>query len=80
MMEYFAATGMGNKLAGFVGQLSKGAGEFQVFTGIAIFCTLFKFSLAYLKTIKKINSRCGGFEYSKWIRIIFLRKSSFRTS
>ena len=41
MGAYFAATGLGNKVAGFVGQLSEGAGEFQVFTGIAIFCTLF---------------------------------------
>ena len=56
MGAYFAATGMGNKLAGFVGQLSEGAGEFQVFTGIAIFCTLFGILvLLILKPLKRLT-------------------------
>ena len=56
MGAYFAATGMGNKLAGFVGQLSEGAGEFQVFTGIAIFCTLFGILVLFiLKPLKRLT-------------------------
>jgi|TARA_B100000530_G_scaffold220570_1_gene141751 POT family proton-dependent oligopeptide transporter len=56
MGAYFAATGLGNKVAGFVGQLSEGAGEFQVFTGIAIFCTLFGILvLLLLKPLKRLT-------------------------
>jgi|TARA_B100002019_G_C21254179_1_gene592912 POT family proton-dependent oligopeptide transporter len=56
MGAYFAATGLGNKVAGFVGQLSEGAGEFQVFTGIAIFCTLFGvLVLMILKPLKRLT-------------------------
>ena len=56
MGAYFAATGLGNKVAGFVGQLSEGAGEFQVFTGIAIFCTLFGILvLLILKPLKRLT-------------------------
>tara|TARA_S200000501_G_scaffold372918_1_gene418982 strand:+ start:85 stop:1470 length:1386 start_codon:yes stop_codon:yes gene_type:complete len=56
MGAYFAATGVGNKLAGFVGQLSEGAGEFQVFTGIAIFCTLFGILVLFiLKPLKRLT-------------------------
>ena len=38
---YFAATGLGNKVAGLVGELAQTAGELEVFTGIFIFCVLF---------------------------------------
>lgn len=56
MGAYFAATGIGNKVAGFVGQLSEGAGEFQVFTGIAIFCILFGILvLLLLKPLKRLT-------------------------
>lgn len=56
MGAYFAATGLGNKVAGFVGELSEGAGEFQVFTGIAIFCTLFGvLIIAILKPLKRLT-------------------------
>jgi POT family proton-dependent oligopeptide transporter len=56
MGAYFAATGLGNKVAGFVGEMSEGAGEFQVFTGIAIFCTLFGvLILAILKPLKRLT-------------------------
>lgn len=40
MGAYFAATGIGNKVAGWVGEWSQSAGELEIFTGIAIFCTL----------------------------------------
>lgn len=56
MGAYFAATGLGNKVAGFVGELSEGAGEFQVFTGIAIFCAIFGLLiLAILKPLKRLT-------------------------
>ncbi len=38
---YFAMTGFGNKLAGWLGESAEGLGEFTVFTGIAIFCIAF---------------------------------------
>ena len=56
MGAYFAATGLGNKVAGLVGELSKDAGEFEVFTGIAIFCTIFGLLiLAILKPLKRLT-------------------------
>ena len=74
MGAYFAATGLGNKLAGLVGGLSEGAGEFQVFTGIAIFCLLFGLLIILiLKPLKRLthgaediqgtsNEKVEGFE------------------
>ena len=56
MGAYFAATGLGNKVAGLVGELSKDAGEFEVFTGIAIFCTIFGLLIiALLKPLKRLT-------------------------
>ena len=56
MGAYFAATGLGNKVAGLVGAMSEGAGEFQVFTGIAIFCTIFGvLILLILKPLKRLT-------------------------
>ncbi len=40
MGVYFAASGLGNYLAGWVGVWSQTAGELEIFTGIAIFCTI----------------------------------------
>ncbi|MDP6922997.1 MAG: peptide MFS transporter, partial [Lutibacter sp.] len=38
MGVYFAMTGFGNKLAGFLGESASNLGEYTIFTGIAIFC------------------------------------------
>jgi POT family proton-dependent oligopeptide transporter len=38
---YFATTGLGNKVAGLLGESASQFGEFSVFTGIAVFCILF---------------------------------------
>ena len=38
---YFAMTGVGNKVAGLLGEASENLGEYTIFTGIAIFCILF---------------------------------------
>jgi POT family proton-dependent oligopeptide transporter len=37
---YFAASGLGNYVASWVGVWSQTAGELEIFTGIAIFCTI----------------------------------------
>jgi POT family proton-dependent oligopeptide transporter len=56
MGAYFAATGLGNKVAGAVGSLSEGAGEFKVFTSIFIFCVLFGILIiALLKPLKRLT-------------------------
>ena len=55
MGAYFAATGMGNYLAGWVGQWSQSAGEMQIFIGITIFTTLFGgLVIAILKPLKRL--------------------------
>tara|TARA_R110001583_G_scaffold50882_2_gene158787 strand:- start:18676 stop:20040 length:1365 start_codon:yes stop_codon:yes gene_type:complete len=38
---YFAMTGIGNKLAGLLGEASENLGEYIIFTGIAVFSILF---------------------------------------
>ncbi len=56
MGAYFAATGLGNKVAGLVGQWSESAGEFQIFTGIAVFCTIVGLIvIALLKPLKRLT-------------------------
>ena len=65
MGAYFAATGLGNKVAGLVGELSKDAGEFEVFTGIAITCTLFGILIiAILKPLKRLTHGAEDLELS----------------
>ncbi len=60
MGAYFAVTGLGNKLAGTLGELSTKVGEFAIFTGIAIFCTIF--GLAVLGIIKPLKRLTHGAE------------------
>ena len=56
MGAYFAATGVGNKIAGIVGEWSQSAGELEIFTGIAIFCTIVGFLvIALLKPLKRLT-------------------------
>ena len=65
MGAYFAATGLGNKVAGLVGELSKDAGEFEIFTGIAIFCTIFGLLIiAILKPLKRLTHGAEELELS----------------
>lgn len=53
---YFAATGLGNKLAGVVGSLAENAGEFEIFTGIFIFTAVFGILLLLLlKPLKRLT-------------------------
>jgi POT family proton-dependent oligopeptide transporter len=60
MGVYFAATGLGNKLAGLVGEFATHAGELEVFTGIFIFCLLF--GLLLLIFFKKLKTLTHGAE------------------
>jgi POT family proton-dependent oligopeptide transporter len=57
---YFAATGLGNKLAGLVGELATATGELEVFTGIFIFCLLF--GVLLLIFFKKLKTLTHGAE------------------
>lgn len=56
MGAYFAATGLGNKLAGFVGKSAFNYGDFEIFTGIAVFCTIFGILvILVLKPLKRLT-------------------------
>ena len=56
MGVYFAATGLGNKLAGLVGEFASTAGEFEVFTGIFVFCVVFgMILLVFFKKLKVLT-------------------------
>ncbi|KAA3615232.1 MAG: MFS transporter [Calditrichaeota bacterium] len=57
---YFAATGLGNIVAGQLGALSEDAGEFQIFTGIFIFTTIF--GILLLTLLKKLKAMTHGAE------------------
>ncbi|NBC06104.1 MAG: MFS transporter [Bacteroidetes bacterium] len=53
---YFAATGLGNKVAGALGEAAQSAGELEIFTGIAIFCTVIGLLvIALLKPLKRLT-------------------------
>jgi len=65
MGVYFAATGLGNKLAGLVGEFATKAGELEVFTGIFAFCVLF--GLLLLVFFKKLKALTHGAEDIKEI-------------
>jgi POT family proton-dependent oligopeptide transporter len=56
MGVYFAATGLGNKVAGIIGESASDLGEYSVFCGIHGYYRGNIYDVA--KTIKSINSRC----------------------
>ncbi|AUC14101.1 MFS transporter [Tenacibaculum sp. SZ-18] len=56
MGAYFAATGMGNFVAGTIGEQIKNFSELQLFTGITVFCVIFGLLiLAILKPLKRLT-------------------------
>ncbi|SFU27753.1 proton-dependent oligopeptide transporter, POT family [Pustulibacterium marinum] len=56
MGAYFAATGLGNFVAGSIGEQISNASEFEIFTGIFIFCTIFAILvLLLLKPLKRLT-------------------------
>ncbi len=60
MGAYFAATGLGNKVAGLLGEWSTSLGEFNIFTGIAVFCTII--GLLVILIIKPLKRLTHGAE------------------
>lgn len=56
MGVYFAATGLGNKVAGLLGESASSAGELSIFAGITIFCVIFGLLvIAILKPLKRLT-------------------------
>jgi POT family proton-dependent oligopeptide transporter len=60
MGAYFAATGLGNKVAGMLGEAAQKAGELMIFTGIFVGTTIFGFAL--LAFIRKLKALTHGAE------------------
>ena len=60
MGVYFAMTGLGNKLAGLLGESASEFGEFKIFTGIAIFCIVFGFIVLLFRS--KLERLTHGIE------------------
>ena len=56
MGVYFAATGLGNKVAGLVGESASKAGELKVFSSITIFCVIFGILvILIIKPLKRLT-------------------------
>ncbi|RFN58780.1 peptide MFS transporter [Marixanthomonas ophiurae] len=60
MGVYFAMTGLGNKVAGLLGESASDLGEYTVFTGIAVFCVAF--GLLVMVFRKKLEKLTHGAE------------------
>ncbi|MDA9819773.1 peptide MFS transporter [Salibacteraceae bacterium] len=60
MGTYFAVTGLGNKLAGILGEAAQDAGEMAIFTGISVFSILLGFLI--LIFVKKLKALTHGAE------------------
>ena len=55
MGMYWAATGLGNKVAGLIGQASQSLGEFEIFTGIAVIWSIIGILvIIMLKPLKRL--------------------------
>lgn len=58
MGVYFAATGLGNKVAGLIGESASEAGELNTFASITIFCVIFGILvIAILKPLKRLTHK-----------------------
>jgi len=60
MGSYFAITGLGNKLAGILGEAAQESGEMAIFSGIAIFT--FFLGVVILLFVKKLKALTHGAE------------------
>ena len=60
MGTYFACTGFGNKVAAWLGEWAQTAGEYQIFLGIFIFCSLF--GLLVILIIKPLKRLTHGLD------------------
>ncbi|MGI9547936.1 MAG: peptide MFS transporter, partial [Flavobacteriaceae bacterium] len=58
MGVYFAATGLGNKVAGVIGESASEAGELNIFAGITIFCVIFGILvITIIKPLKRLTHK-----------------------
>lgn len=58
MGVYFAATGLGNKVAGLVGESASEVGELTIFSGITIFCVVIGILvILILKPLKRLTHK-----------------------
>ena len=65
MGVYFAATGLGNKVAGIIGESATEAGELTIFTGITIFCVVFGLLvILLLKPLKRLTHKAEDLRMS----------------
>lgn len=56
MGAYFMVSGIGNKVAGYVGEAAQNAGEYTIFMGVLIFCVSFGLLLVlFVKKLKKLT-------------------------
>ena len=56
MGAYFMVSGIGNKVAGYVGEAAQNAGEYAIFMGVLIFCVSFGLLLVlFVKKLKKLT-------------------------
>lgn len=60
MGAYFAITGLGNKVAGWIGEAAESAGALEVFTGVTVFCLAF--GLLLLVFVKRLKALTHGAE------------------
>jgi POT family proton-dependent oligopeptide transporter len=60
MGVYFASTGLGNKMAGIIGESASDLGEYTIFSGITIFTVVF--GLLVLAILKPLNRLTHGAE------------------
>ncbi len=60
MGAYFAITGLGNKVAGWIGEAAESAGALEVFTGVTMFCLAF--GLLLLVFVKRLKALTHGAE------------------
>lgn len=65
MGVYFAATGLGNKVAGLVGESASEFGELTIFTGIVVFTVCF--GLLFIALLKPLKRLTHGAEESERI-------------
>jgi POT family proton-dependent oligopeptide transporter len=68
MGVYFAATGLGGKVAGILGEKSSEFGEYTIFAGITIFTVIFSLLvIALLKPLKRLTHGAEDLELEKTI-------------
>jgi POT family proton-dependent oligopeptide transporter len=68
MGAYFMVSGIGNKVAGWVGEAAQSAGEYTIFMSVFIFCTAF--GLLLILFVKKLKKLTHGADDIKTLPIV----------